>query len=147
MAFNLMYEHQFEISTGTDETSGDPTYAALAAGINNVEPANNEELAQDVYLDSNGFNTTDVISAQLILTFTGHRDDEDEAQNYIFENMLNLGQSRRTEFRWTHPSGTTIEGNATIANISGPSGDAGAKGEISFEMHFNGKPERTAGTV
>ena len=143
MAFNLMYEHQFEIAIEPGDGTTEPTFAPLAAGINNVEPANNEELAQDNYLDGDGFGETDVIGAQLVLTFSGHRDFEDEAQNYIFENMLELGESRRTEFRWTNPVGTTIEGNATIANISGPSGDAGAKGEISFEMHFNGKPERT----
>ena len=36
-----------------------------------------------------------------------------------------------------------FEGSCTIANISGPSGDAGAKGDISFEIHFNGNPEYT----
>lgn len=135
--FNLMYEHQFEI-----ETEGS-TFVPLAAGINNVEPANNEETDQSRYMDGNGFGSTDVIGAQLILTFTGHRNYEDAAQNFIFGKSLSLGTSRRTNFRWTEPDGGVFEGDATIANISGPSGDAGAKGEISFEIHYNGAPDYT----
>ena len=143
MAFNLMYEHTFEIQTGEDETTQEPIYSPLAKGITSAEPANNEELSQDRYFDGTGFGETDVIGAQLVITFSGHRDYDDEAQNYIFEQLLKLGESRRTGFRWTEPNGGTFEGNCTIANISGPSGDAGAKGEISFEIHFNGTIDYT----
>ena len=135
--YNLMNEHTFEIETS------EGNFARLAAGISNADPANNEELAQDNYLDGAGFGETDVIGAQLVLTFTGHRNYEDEAQNFIFGKSLSLGNARRTKFRWTEPDGGTFEGSCTIANISGPSGDAGSKGDISFEIHFNGKPEYT----
>jgi len=145
--FNLMYEHKFSLGTGVDDTTGDPTMSQLASGINNVEPGNNEELAQNSYLDGAGFAETDVIGAQLILAFTGHRRYGNAAQDYIFANMLNLGEDRRTPFEWTEPSGGMFAGNCTIANISGPSGDAGAKGEVSFEMHFNGKPTYTPPVV
>jgi len=57
--------------------------------------------------------------------------------------LLELGPNRRADFRWTEPDGGGFGGECTVANISGPSGDAGAKGEISFEIHFNGKPEYT----
>ena len=139
MAFNLMYEHQFEIQTGTDETTEEAIFSPLAAGISSAEPANNEELAQDRYLDGAGFGETDVIGAQLVVSFSGHRLYGDEAQDYIFERLLLLGENRRTAFRWTEPNGDMFEGNCTIANIEGPGGDAGAKGEISFEIHFNGE--------
>src|SRR5690554_4126915 len=98
MAFNLMYEHTFEIQTGEDETTQEPIYSPLAAGIMSAEPANNEELSQDRYFDGTGFGETDVIGAQLVITFSGHRDYDDEAQNYIFEQLLKLGDSRRTRF-------------------------------------------------
>ena len=141
--FPLMFEHLFEIDTsGTPDT---PVYAPLGAGINNVEPGNNEEVAQDKYLNGGGFGESDVIGAQLILAFTGHRNYSDAAQNFIFEKLLSLGSSRRVNFRWTQPNGDVLEGDCTIANISGPSGDAGAKGEVGFEIHFNGVPELTAG--
>ena len=139
--FELMNKHKFEINTTPGETPG--TYVQIAAGITNVEPNNNEELSQDIYLDGDGYGETDVIGAQLVLTFTGHRKYGDPAQDFIFGKLLELGPNRRTEFRWTEPDGGVFEGECTIANISGPSGDAGTKGEISFEIHFNGKPNYT----
>jgi hypothetical protein len=138
--FELMNKHKFEIDT---MPGGTPTFAEIKAGITNVEPSNNEELSQDRYLDGDGYGETDVIAAQLVLTFTGHRKYGDAAQDFIFGKLLELGANRRTTFRWTEPDGGVFEGDCTIANISGPSGDAGAKGEISFEIHFNGKPTYT----
>jgi hypothetical protein len=141
--FPLMYEHQFEIETvpGVDPDPG--TFSPIAGGINNVEPSNNEETSQDRYLDGAGFSETDVIGGQLTLAFTGHRKYGDAAQDFIYSKAQTFGNSRRTNFRWTQPDGSVFEGSATIANISGPSGDAGAKGEISFEIHFNGAPDYT----
>lgn len=141
--FNLMNEHMFEIETvpGVEPAAG--TYARIAAGITGAEPANNEELSQDKYLDGGGFGETDVIGAQLTIAYSGHRKYGDVAQDFVFGKSLSLGTSRRTNFRWTEPDGGIFTGPCTIANISGPSGDAGAKGEISFEIHFNGQPEYT----
>lgn len=142
--FELINKHKFEINTTPGVLPGD--YALIAAGITNVESNNNEELAQDRYLDGDGYGETDVVGAQLVLTFTGHRKYGDPAQDFIFDTLLELGPNRRTEFRWTEPDGGVFEGECTIANIAGPSGDAGAKGEISFEIHFNGKPQYTPPT-
>jgi len=143
--FELMNKHKFEINTVPGSDPG--TYAVLAKGITNATPGNNEELSQDKYFDGDGYGETDVIGAQLVLSFTGHRYYGDAAQDFIFGLSLELGTSRRTEFRWTEPDGGIFEGDCTIANISGPSGDAGAKGEITFEIHFNGKPTYTAPTT
>lgn len=144
MSFQLMNAHKFEIDTSGG--TGTATYSPIAKGIKNVSPENNENLAQDTYLDGNGFGTTDVIGAQLILTFTGDRDYSDVAQNFIMGLLLEVGTKRKALFRWTEPDGGKFEGTVTIANISGPTGDAGAKGEIKFEIHFNGKPAYTDGT-
>jgi hypothetical protein len=146
MSFALMYQHQFEIETvpGVDPDPG--TFSPIAKGITAVEPNNNEETSQDKYLDGQGMSETDVIGGQLTLAFTGHRNYEDAAQNFVYEKSQSFGNSRRTNFRWTQPDGSMFEGSATIANISGPSGDAGAKGEISFEIHFNGLPTYTPST-
>lgn len=141
MAFELMNKHKFEINTTPGAEPG--SYARIAAGITSAEPANNEELSQDKYMDGDGYGETDVIGAQTVLSFSGHRNYGDAAQDYIFSKVLELGNSRRTQFRWTEPDGGIFEGDCTIANISQPSGDAGAKGEISFEIHFNGKPDYT----
>lgn len=141
MGFELMNAHKFEINTVPGTQPG--TLALLAKGVKNVEVNNNEELAQDKYLDGGGFGRTDVIGAQTILTFTADRDYEDAAQNFIFGLLLKIGKERETDFVWTEPDGGKFDGDITVANITPPSGDAGAKGECSWEIHFNGKPNYT----
>jgi hypothetical protein len=141
--FYTMNNHQFQLDT-TGGTAT-PIWATLASGIKNVSIANNEKLVQDSYLDGNGFGSSDVIAAQLVLTFSADRDFGDAAQNYIFGKLLSLGTNRHTKFKWTLPDAGVYTGDCTIANISGPTGDAGAKGELKFEVHFNGQPTFTAG--
>lgn len=142
--FALMNAHVFEIDTTPNGTT--PTWAIVAAGFNNADPQPNEELAQDKYLDGGGFGETDVIGAQLVITMTGHRLYGDPAQDYIFGKLLKIGMDRRTKFRWTQPNGTTLTGACTIANISPGSGDAGAKADVTCEIHFNGMPVETTVT-
>jgi hypothetical protein len=137
----LQSAHIFEINTTPGQQPG--TYVRLGAGLNNFDPDNNEEVAQDTYLDGDGFASSTVTGAQLVIKFKGHRKFGDPAQDFIFDKMFELGASRETDFRWTLPDGAKIEGPCTIANIQGPSGDANEKGEISFEIHFNGKPTYT----
>lgn len=142
--FKLMGNHKFEINTNP---SGVANYAVVASGIKNVAPSNNEKTSDDIYLDGGGFGTTDVVQAQLTLSFTGDRDFSDPAQNYIVGTLLNIGPGRRTDFKWTLPDNSVYAGSCTISNITGPTGDAGQKGEIKFEIHFNGKPTLTPAPV
>jgi hypothetical protein len=137
----LQSQHLFELNTTPGTQPGN--YVRLGAGLNNFEPSFNEEVDQSTYLDGDGFGESDVTGAQLILTFSGHRKYGDPAQDFIFSKAFSLGEERKTDFRWTQPDGTIIEGPCTIANIEGPSGDANSKGEISFEIHFNGRPTVT----
>lgn len=140
--FLLQSEHVLEIDV---DPGGASEKAMLGAGITGMEPDINDELSQDRYFDGEGFGETDVTSSQLILSFDGHRKYGDPAQDYIFSLMLEPGNKRRTELDWTLPNGDKFSGNVTIANIAGPSGEAGEKGEISFELHFNKKPEFVVG--
>ncbi|NIK12873.1 phage tail tube protein [Alkalibacillus almallahensis] len=142
MSFLLQYENKLEIDTSPDSTE---SFKTLAKGINTMEADPNEEQSQDRYFDGDGFAETDVIGAQLILSVEGHRYYGDPAQDFIFAKQVEVGPARRTNFRLTLPDGATFEGPCTIANIVGPGGAAGEKGAISFEIHFNKKPEYTPG--
>lgn len=135
--FYLNTQHRFRI--GDDEA----TLERLAAGLTDVDPDGNEELSQDTYLDSDGYGTTDVIGGQQTLAFSGHRLHGDPAQDFIYAKKLARGNDRRCFFEWEDPTGSIIKGPATIANITGPGGEAGGKGDIAFEIHFNGKPTET----
>lgn len=134
-------KHKFEINI---EPGADPgTFERMAKGFSSFEITNNDETDQTQYLDGDGFASTTVMGAQLTLSFGGHRYFGDAAQDWIFSKAMEIGSGRETEFRWTLPSGEIFEGPATLAVIDGPSGDANAKGEITVEVHFNGKPEYT----
>lgn len=134
-------KHLFEINI---EPGADPgNFVRLAAGFNSFEPALNEQIDQTPYLDGDGYATSTVLGAQLTLTFTGHRKFGDPAQDFIFSKAMEIGNERETEFRWTKPDGEVIEGPCTIAEVTGPSGEANAKGEISVAIHINGKPTIT----
>lgn len=139
--FLLQSKNKLEINTTPNEA--EETWEVLASGISSMEPDPNEEIAQDNYFDGDGFAESDVTGAQLVLSVEGHRYYGDEAQDYIYSLLMELGPSRRTKFRLTLPDGAKFEGPCTIANITGPGGEAGEKGAISFEIHFAGKPEYT----
>ncbi|MFZ4452087.1 phage tail tube protein [Salibacterium aidingense] len=133
-------QHRFEINTTPDATDGEETFERMAKGFNNFDPSNNEETDQTQYLDGEGFASTTVMGGQLTLSFSGHRYYGDPAQDWIFSKQHEIGTERETTFRWTMPTGEVFEGPCTLAEISGPSGDANAKGEITVAVHFNGKP-------
>ena len=140
-SFELNFQDLFEIDTTPLTTAN---YVRLAVGISGAEPDNNEDIAQDKYLDGDGFGSSDVIGAQHIVSFSGHRVVGNVAQDYIAAMKLELGDARKTHLRYTDAAGNQISGNVTIANIKEGGGDAGSKKDFSFEAHFNGKPTLAA---
>jgi hypothetical protein len=143
--FALNFMQLLEIDTTPNAATRN--YVRLASGIMSAVPSNNEDIAQDKYLDGDGYGSSDVIGAQYIITCSGHRDTEDAAQNYIFSKQLSLGDSRKTNFRRYDAAGNLKSGPVTFCNIDEGSGDAAAKSEIGFELHFNGKPSETAAST
>ncbi|MBU8768703.1 phage tail tube protein [Cytobacillus oceanisediminis] len=138
--FELNSAHKFEIDTAQDISGTASTYERVAAGINTFDPQWNEEIDQTPYFDGDGFGSSDVTSAQLVIAFEGHRKYGDAAQDFIAGLQIEMGEARKTNFRWTEPDGGSFEGWATIANIVAGSGAANEKSTFSFEVHFNGKP-------
>ncbi len=143
-SFELNFQDLYEIDTTPLTTA---TYVRLAVGISGAEPDNNENLAQDNYLDGDGFGSSDVIGAQHIVSFTGHRVVGNVAQDYIAAMKLELGDARKTHLRYTDAAGNQISGSVTLCNIKEGGGDAGSKKDFTFEAHFNGKPTFTTKTA
>lgn len=148
MGFLLNAGYLFDFNTTLDAADADPGWLRIAAGILTAEPDNNEELSQEYYYDKMGSAETDVVGAQEIWSFEGHRKYGDAAQDKIYDDLkYKLGPARHVAFRVTFPDGATATGEASLANITGPGGDANSKGEIGFEMHFNEIPTFTAAPV
>ncbi|WP_281659127.1 capsid protein [Halobacillus sp. Cin3] len=141
-AFLLQYNHKFRINTAPGTDPG--TLTPIAAGITSIDPNNNEETDESFYYDGDGGGSTDVTGIKKVITFEGHRKYGDAAQDFIFGLTNKTGPDRKTDFEWEFPDGQLIKGPVTIVNIKDPGGDANSKGEISFEIHFEGLPEVTA---
>jgi hypothetical protein len=139
--FELNFQRLYEIDITPNETTA--TYARLGAGLTGADPSNNEEMDQTAYLDGDGYKETEVIGAQFTLAFSGHRVVGDSAQDFIAGLEHELGSNRKTTFRVTDKDGNVKSGDCTIANVDFGGGDAGAKVEISFEIHLAGKPAVT----
>ncbi|MCY8902962.1 capsid protein [Bacillus spizizenii] len=131
-------KHKFKLDITPDAETR--TLERLAVGFSSFDPNMNEETDQTKYLNGGGLGTTTVMGGQLTISFSGHRYFGDPVQDWIFSKQLQVGTERESFFEWTQPDGTVVEGPVTIAAITGPGGDAGAKGDITVEVHYNGEP-------
>ncbi|VXB51596.1 Capsid protein [Exiguobacterium sp. 8H] len=139
MSFLLQHNYNITITEGLAST----TELLIAEGITNLDFSPSETVTEDYYYANGGAATKDVTGTVLTYAFTGHRQSEDAAQNYIFSLLTELGPARKTNFKVVEPDGAMYEGEATIHDIKTPSGDANAKGEIAFSITFDKIPTFT----
>lgn len=145
--FVLNWQNSFEIDTAGNKDIADvdkAEWAPLAGGINNFTPSTNETTTNDVYMDGEGFGSTDVTGKRLQVAYTGHRLAGNAAQDYVASHLLDIGDKLKTLARWTQPDGSAIVGQVTLSAIVTSGGEPGAKQTFSFTLAFNGKPQYTA---
>ncbi|MFA5424450.1 MAG: hypothetical protein WC374_11405 [Phycisphaerae bacterium] len=136
---DLNHDYLLEIDITPSTTA---TYKHLMDGIENFDPALNEVLWQGSFMDDEGWGSSEVTGAQLIVTATGKRIVGNEAQDYICSTAVQygLGSARKTNLRITEPSGRRITVPVTLAKIVGGGGDPRQPSDFSVEIHGNGKP-------
>ena len=139
----LNYESLLEIDVNYGGTA---SWKALSVGVKNIAPSLNESVDQASYYDGQGFAESHVVGAQYVLAVTLDRIKGDAAQDYILAKQFELGCSRTSQAWYSNFQGDVKSGIVTIANIVPPGGDAPAKGEWSFELHFKAKPVLTPAT-
>lgn len=137
IAFAQNWQNNYEINTNPD---GEKRYARVAGGINNASPEGNEEESTEAYFDGDGQKDTEITGGQTTIAFSGHRKYNDPAQNYIASLAYVYGEARRTDFRWTMPDGTVLEGPGTVSNIKTTGGGTLDREEFSFDWKFSGAP-------
>lgn len=142
--FLLNWQNKIEIAIDgeVDVSKADNAkWARLAAGINNLTPAENDTTANDEYYDGEGFGTSDVTSKRYQFTIAGHRVYGDPAQDFIASKMLEIGDNLKTLLRVTFADGSQVYGVVTLTNIVPAGGQPGAKQTFSVVAVFNGKPK------
>ena len=149
--YNITIEIGTEFTPGQSEQPGTWTYTPLGAGINNIEEALNETVNQYFFLIDAGFGSNYVVGMAPTFTLTGVRVMGDAAQEYIFSQKYNLNEDRRSSIKITYTDNSgesantiTITCDCTIANIQEFGGATNDGAAISFELRFDGEPERTS---
>ena len=147
---NILVQHQVTINI--DITPGSsPTWTRLE-GFMDFTEALNEVVQQYFFLDNGGNGETEITGMQPVITMTGIRQFDSDAQNYIFQSTKKYGilQERQTNIQVTYNDGTqttTIEAPVTFANIQEFSGATTDGTAISVELHFNAAPTVVGGAT
>ena len=89
MSFPLNFKNKYSIDT--DTTGLTPVWAPLAAGIATVDPSFEDETDDTAYYDGEGFGNEEVTGVRASLQFSGHRDYDDAAQNFIANMAFEVG--------------------------------------------------------
>lgn len=142
--FPLNYQDLYEININPGGTA---VWARIASGITGAAQSNNDVIDQTPYLDGEGFSSSTVTGGQRTIDFTGHREQGDSAQDYIVDLASEFGAARETQFRYRDSLGAGVDGEVTIVNIDDAGGDANAKKDLTFGIHFNGKPTKVVKSV
>lgn len=143
--FLVMYGVEVQINVAPSSTA---SYKVIGDGITNISEALNEVKQQMYYLINKGFGQSEVTAMHPAITFTGHRLEGDDAQNFIMGLKYSLGSARKTDIKikvFDPEAPTTVFSNytvgVTITDIQELSGATENGSDISFTLEFNGAPE------
>ncbi len=142
---NLMTVFQIGAFIDVNPT-GSPNWKQLGEGIDNFSEAMNEVVNEYQFLNRGGYATSEVTGAAPKATITGVRVKDDDAQNYILNKKYAILNDRKTNFKIEYfneenKKVTHLFNGVTLANIQEFGGASTDGTAISFEIHYNGKPE------
>lgn len=152
MSFPKNYNRIMLINIGTTET---PDWKKIAVGILSRGNSISETTNDFYYMSNLGTADTETSSQVISVSFTGHRDVGDAAQDYILDKVLYDLSGRTVEFMdyddtiVIPTTGTKpvngVKGTASISISDFGSGNAPDRQTIGFSLRYKGKPAR--GTV
>lgn len=138
IGFALNYTNLYLIDITPDKPTH--TWARLGCGITGVEADDSDNTSDSSYYDSEGVTATDVTGTTIGYKFSGEREYNDPAQNYVASLRTVSGAKRKTYLRHINPKGEVLTGLGTITDIVDGGGDANSKGSFEFGFHYAGNP-------
>lgn len=140
------YCHVIELDITPTEAT--PTWANALVGIIECAPASDETVDEDDYYDNFGMDDTNVSKIKPSLAMTGYRRYGDPVQDFVQSKALTTGKDRKTNYRWTQPDGTFLQGKCSLVDlVPGSSmGEASAKGDLSYTINLDTVDVITIGT-
>lgn len=140
------YCHVIELDITPTEAT--PTWANALVGITECAPASDETVDEDDYYDNFGMDDTNVSKIKPSLAMTGYRRYGDPVQDFVQSKALTTGKDRKTNYRWTQPDGTYLQGKCSLVDLVPGSGmgEASAKGDLSYTINLDTVDVITIGT-
>lgn len=135
LAFAPNYNHSIEIDITPNAT--EPTWAYALYGMTSCDPTPNETTSDDEYYHNLGHTETEVEKVDWTIALSGHRYYGDPAQDFVVSRVNETGAGRKTNYRWTQPDGTYMEGKCTLRDIKPGMGDPSNKGNFSYTIAVN----------
>lgn len=131
------YAHVIELNV--DPSGSTKKWAYALHGITDVTPSSEETIGEDDFYHNLGMEESEVEKIKIKIELSGKREYGDPVQDFVQSLLLKTGSERKTDYRWTMPDGTYLEGRCTILDIvpGGGMGSASDRGEFSYTIAIN----------
>lgn len=129
------YNHVIELDTTPNETYRTWEYALY--GATNCDPTPNETSSDETYYHNLGSTETEITAVSWSIAISAHRCYGNALQDFIASLVNSTGKLRKTNYRWTWPDGTYLEGTCTISGIKPGMGAPNDKGDFQYTISIN----------
>lgn len=129
------YNHVIELDITPGETYRTWEYALY--GATNCDPTPNETSSDETYYHNLGSTETEITAVSWAIAITAHRCYGNKLQDFIAGLVNSTGKMRKTNYRWTWPDGTYLEGTCTISGIKPGMGAPNDKGDFQYTISIN----------
>ena len=136
------YNHVIELDVTPNETYRTWEYALY--GATNCDPTPNETTSEDDYYHLLGNTETSITAVNWSIAVTAHRCYGNVLQDFIAGLVNKVGGQRKTNYRWTWPDGTKMQGECTISGIKPGMGAPSDKGDFQYTISINSVEEYEA---
>lgn len=129
------YNHVIELDITPNETYRTWEYALY--GATNCDPTPNETSSDETYYHNLGSSEKEITAVSWSIAISAHRCYGNALQDFIAGLVNSTGKLRKTNYRWTWPDGTYLEGTCTISDIKPGMGAPNDKGDFQFTISLN----------
>lgn len=135
-----VYEHQFQIKTGTG-TGSSAVYSDIA-DMESFSVSFDDNVEEWTPFTTEGWKRRMKTGKGISISINGKRNVGDTGNDYVADMAFKSGQDCETELKWNFPDGTVVTMPCVI-NVTSMGGDSTGVDPLEFECLSNGKPTIT----
>lgn len=132
----------FPVHENTFQVKIDSTYTDIK-GMENFSPSFDNTIEEWSAMDNEGWGSALLTGKKWSLTLSGKRIIGDVGNDFLASKLMAMGQDAYVDFKWTMPTGATIEQNMVVSVTNLGGGDTTNVAPLEVELTSNGKPTYT----